>query len=189
MIMPGFTQQAGNKFDKEDLLKYFEQTYQQISETVAGLNSKQLHFKPSDNQWSVSQCLYHIVLTEGELMEYVYEAMKQPEKPYLRDSIKISDNDIRGFVTDRSFKASAQNDLKNTVTYNTVEEALAKLLASRKKIKEYINSLPEESFRNHIVQWPSGYFDSLQTLLFIAGHSERHLLQIKEVIADKNFPQ
>jgi hypothetical protein len=36
---------------------------------------------------------------------------------------------------------------------------------------------------------PTGTVDSFQGILFINGHAERHLAQLKEVKADPNYPK
>lgn len=36
---------------------------------------------------------------------------------------------------------------------------------------------------------PLGRLDAFQSFLFMIGHSERHLAQLKEVKADANYPK
>jgi hypothetical protein len=35
---------------------------------------------------------------------------------------------------------------------------------------------------------PFGTIDGLQILLFMSGHTERHVAQMEEVMANENFP-
>lgn len=47
----------------------------------------------------------------------------------------------------------------------------------------------EADLRNHYMVMPFGTLDAYQGLLFIAGHTERHVLQMEEVKANANFPK
>ncbi|MBZ9729678.1 DinB family protein [Salegentibacter sp. JZCK2] len=49
-----------NTNDKDFLLNYFEETTQNLENEISGLSKEQMHFKPSEEQWSVSQCVEHI---------------------------------------------------------------------------------------------------------------------------------
>jgi hypothetical protein len=42
--------------------------------------------------------------------------------------------------------------------------------------------------RAHFAAMPFGKLDAFQAYLFMIGHSERHLAQLKEVKADPKYP-
>jgi len=185
----GFSQQKKENFSKAELIAYFDQTFNNLKQEVKNLNQQQLMFSPDENRWSVSQCIYHLVLTEPELLDYVKKSMEGPANPQLKDSVQAGDHELIGYITDRSEKAVAGNDLKNVKTYTSANEALKALEASRKTIKDFINKHTEEELRNHFIKWPMAYTDAFQGLLFIAAHTARHTQQIKEVMNDPSFPK
>jgi hypothetical protein len=43
--------------------------------------------------------------------------------------------------------------------------------------------------RNHVLKSPLGVLDTYQIVLLMSAHSNRHTQQMKEVIADPNFPK
>jgi hypothetical protein len=45
-----------------------------------------------------------------------------------------------------------------------------------------------DDHRNHYGKLQFGTIDGLQILLFISGHTERHVAQMEEVMANENFP-
>ena len=47
----------------------------------------------------------------------------------------------------------------------------------------------DADLRNHYAQLPFGTIDAYQSLIFMSGHTERHILQIKEIMEDDNFPE
>jgi hypothetical protein len=56
-------------------------------------------------------------------------------------------------------------------------------------VLNYIQQTPLETFRNHISDSPFGPVDAYQSMLFIAGHSARHTLQIEDIKASEGFPE
>lgn len=177
-----------NTNDKDFLLNYFEETTKNLEDKISGLSEEQMHFKPSEEQWSVSQCVEHIVLTEKMLFEMNKTEMEKPENPERKGEVKVRDEELLEGMKDRSQKFKAGEDLTGKGKYNSPEEALTDFKKQRQIVLNYIKETPLENFRNHISDSPYGPVDAYQSMLFLAGHSARHTLQIEEVMADENFP-
>jgi hypothetical protein len=47
----------------------------------------------------------------------------------------------------------------------------------------------QEDMRNHVINFPLGMMDAYQLVLLMSAHTNRHTQQIKEVMADPNFPK
>lgn len=184
--LPLTAQQKTN--DKDFLLNYFEETTKDLENKISGLSQEQMHFKPSDEQWSVSQCVEHIILTEKMLFEMNKAEMEKPENPERKGEVKFKDEELLEGMKDRSQKFKAGEELIGKGKYNSPEEALTNFNEQREIVVNYIKETPLEHFRNHISDSPYGAIDAYQSMLFIAGHSARHTLQIEEVMADENFP-
>lgn len=175
--------------DKTFVLNYYEKTLTNLRTAVSGLNDQQLHFKPADTAWSISQCLEHIILTENMIFGMVKENMSKPANPERRSEIKLSDREIATTVTDRSKKYQAPTKLIGKGKYNEPNAALQNLEEQRSEILSFIDVTPLEDLRNHVSDSPSGASDALQSLLFIAGHTARHTQQIEEIKTNPNFPK
>lgn len=174
--------------DKEFLLNYFKETEDNLEEITKGLSADQLSYKTSEDRWSVSQVLEHIVLTEEAIFKMTTELMDKDPSPERRSEIKASDEDLIRGMEDRSEKVQAPEDLQPSGKYTDPEVALDELEAQREIILEFIKNTTEEDMRNHISDSPFGPIDAYQSLLFIAGHTARHTKQIEEVLADPGFP-
>src|SRR5690606_2870996 len=85
--------------DAQNALNYYDETLQNLEKNVAGLTKEQMHFKPSEESWSISQCLEHIILTENMIFGMIKEGMANPTNPERRSEIKVSDQDILAMVT------------------------------------------------------------------------------------------
>ncbi|HCO82594.1 MAG TPA: DinB family protein, partial [Arenibacter sp.] len=46
----------------------------------------------------------------------------------------------------------------------------------------------QDDLRNRYQQLPFGTVDAYQILLFMSGHTERHIKQMEEVMDDEDFP-
>ncbi len=174
---------------KAALLNYYQQTFDNLKKSVSGLSKAQMHFKPNAKAWSVSQCLEHIIISEKMFFGMLKESMDKPANPERRAEIKHADQAIIAMVTDRSEKYKASEELTGQGTYDDAETALQKLEKQRTEFLSFIHKTPLEDLRNRVNDSPVGATDLYQSLLFFAGHTARHTLQIDEVKAGKGFPE
>ena len=62
-------------------------------------------------------------------------------------------------------------------------------LARRDSTIEYLRTT-QDGLKDHFIPHPFlGTVDLYEFLIFIAAHSERHTLQVEEVMANPNFPK
>lgn len=184
---PGLLEISQNN-DKDYLLDYFKQTFDTLQNSVQDLSKTQMEYKPSEDQWSVSQCLDHIVMTEKMLLGMSRELLTQPANPERKEEVKISDLELIDGMTDRSFKATAPEELQPDGRYTSPSTALQDLEKERTEIFEFIEQTTLDELRNHITDSPFGPLDAYHSILYIAAHTARHTAQIKEVMGDAGFP-
>lgn len=175
--------------DKEFLLNYYQQTMDDLTKSISGLSEAQMQFKAAEDKWSISQCVEHIITTENMIFGMVKSYMEQPANPERKKDVIYSDDDIIGFMTNRTEKYKAPEMLQGKGKYNDPKIALKDLQTQRKELLEFIKNTDINELRNRINDSPAGATDAYQSLLFIAGHTARHTLQIDEVKTDKNFPK
>lgn len=169
--------------------KYYQETLLKLSDAVSGLNSEQLHFKPSDSAWSISLVLEHILLTEKMLAEHIKQNMAEPANPERRVEIQTSDEEVLDMVQNRNEKFTAPAMLIGTGKYSSSKEALDDLHLQHQVVLEFLDGVEVDDLRNHISDSPFGPSDAFQSLLFMAGHTARHTAQIQEVMAHPHFPK
>ncbi len=175
--------------DKAFLLDYYQKTASELEKSIADLSEAQLQFKPSPTEWSVSQCVEHIILTEKALFNMTKEALEKPANPERRAEVTVTDQQLIDGITDRSYKAEAPAELEGEGIYTDPAAAIRDLQAQRTEILAVIEQADIEDLRNHINESPFGPVDAYHSLLFIAGHTARHTLQIEEVKAKDDFPK
>lgn len=175
--------------DKSILINHYQETIDKLQKSVSGLSKEQLHFKPSAESWSISQCLDHIIITEKMIFGMIQENMEKPINPDEREKIKFSDEEIFAMAADRTEKYKAPEILVTRGKYDDAETALNDLNTQREELYSFIEATPIEALRNRVNASPSGFNDAYQSLLFIAGHTARHLLQIEEIKINDDFPK
>lgn len=168
---------------------HLKETRKELIKTVDGLSAAQLSFKADSTRWSVEDCIKHIAMSETGLWKAVQDGLSQSPNPEKRAEIKMTDEQLIKAIQDRSAKFQAPEPLqpKNT-PFKSPQEALASFKESRGKLINYID-MTQEDMRNHVITFPLGVMDAYQLVLMVSAHSSRHTLQIKEVMADPNFPK
>ncbi|MEC3878900.1 DinB family protein [Parapedobacter sp. 10938] len=175
--------------DKAFLLDYYRKTENRLKEQLKGLSDAQLQFKPSADKWSISQCVEHIIKTENMLFGMAKETLAKPANPERKTEVKVTDQQLMDGITDRSHKAEAPAALIGEGAYTDVKTAMADFRAQRKAIRSYLKDVSVDDLRNHVSDSPFGPVDGYHSMLFIAGHTARHTLQIEEVKANPAFPK
>ena len=173
------------KFAKEHL----KDTKKDLVKTVSGLSEAQLKFKPAPEKWSVEDCIKHIAMAEMGIWKMAQAHLAQAANPEKRADIKMTDEQLVKAIQDRSSKFQAPEPMQPQNTpFKNAEEALNSFKENRDKLIDYVDNT-QEDLRNHVVDFPVGVMDAYQMILLISAHSNRHTQQIKEVMADANFPK
>jgi hypothetical protein len=175
--------------EKKFAVTYLEETRDDLFNTVSGLTEDQFNFKPSEEKWSIRECIQHIALAEVNLRQMVDASLNQPANPEKKGEIKVTDEQMIKMFTDRSGKFKASEPLKpEQSTFATATDALGNFKLNREKLIKFIKNTKID-LRNYISPGPGGMLDAYQWILAIGAHSNRHTQQIAEVKADPNFPK
>lgn len=174
--------------ERKYALDLLTNTQTDLENAIQGLSDAQLNYKVNDTSWSVDGCVKHIAVSEKILWGAVEAGMKKPLNPEKRADIKVTDEQLVGFMEGRSTKIKTMDAMKpENTSFKSTAEALASIKESRKKIIDYISSTKED-MRNHVIELPFGSYDAYQIVLIIGSHSNRHTQQLKDVKASAGFP-
>lgn len=192
VVITAFTQRAAGPLtdsERKLLSEDFQRTKDRLLTDIKGLSVAQLNYKVDTSRWSIAQCVEHIALAETAIWQWQQSVVKQAADPAKRSEIKITDEQIENGIVDRSHKFKAPEMLQPVGKFSGTDAALQAYTSRRDSTIDYIKST-QDDLRNHVTMHPAfGMMDSYQLLLFLAGHSERHTLQIEEVKASPGFPK
>jgi hypothetical protein len=171
------------KVERQHLVAHLELTQSWLQDEVAGLSTTQLGFRPARNAWSVVEVVEHLRLAELIYWQQLKDALKAPptdQKP------AANDTDVLWYGIDRTERQKTEarkSPLDESIDLGKGLEAFRKLHG---EMLEYVRTT-DEDLRRHLV--PKEDVDAYQWILEISAHTQRHILQIREIKADRNFPK
>ncbi|APG59577.1 DinB family protein [Christiangramia salexigens] len=171
-----------------EIFTYLDETSEALEESVGDLSEAQMQYKPADNGWSIAQIMEHIKIVEGGLKGMVESKLAEGATPDMRSEIKMTDQQIVGFITNRGQSIQTRPEFEPAAEFETAEEALEAFNDQRENIVDFLKDT-DADLRNYINEFPFGKIDAYQTVLFMAGHTARHTAQIEEVKQEDGFPE
>lgn len=182
VLSPGLTAE-----EREMAIAELTETQERLTTTVELLSEEQLNFKPTPESWSVAECVEHLAISEGMIGGMLQGALKTPADASKRGSVKMSDDELLEMISSRDQKVKTGEAFEPSGKYGSHAETVKAFVDQRAKHIDYLNAT-EDDLRNHYGELPFGTIDGLQILLFMSGHTERHVAQMEEVIGHDNFP-
>lgn len=176
--------------DRQRALDYLERTKAAILTSTAGFTEAQWRFKPSPEQWSAAECIEHINVVEQGLLRTLQRLAAGPPVPVDQlASTQGKEELILKFVPSRRGKVQAPERARPINRWPDTGALVASFIQIRDETILYVRST-EDALRSvshpHMVFGP---LDGFQWLLFLAAHSERHLLQLLEGKTNPGFAE
>jgi hypothetical protein len=169
--------------DRQRLLAHLEMTEQWLVSEVEGLTPQQSTFHMTPESWSVLEVVEHLAIAEPQYWQRIGDSMKQPAadaKPEATDAA------ILWYGIDRTNRNKTGEARNPTGKYTQVKEALAAVRALRATMRDYAKSTKEDLRSRRLLE---GNMDVYQWFLMISTHSQRHILQIREIKAHPKYPR
>ena len=162
-----------------------------VLDTLAQLSPAQLKWKPAPEVWCALEVAEHIVVTERTVPESVHKALAGPLTPEKRKPGNLRDADQRllNIVPVRDQKRQAPEVLRPTGQFTSKEPLIAEFKRLRDANIAYIRETTDDLRGRFIAHSVLGEVDLSQWYLLLAAHADRHVNQIKELMANPNFPK
>ncbi|MGB2527756.1 DinB family protein [Flagellimonas sp. SN16] len=178
-----------NEQDREWMLKHLTETRNHMIQVLEGLTNAQLNFKPDENSWSIAECVEHLAVTENGFGGLIQKTVGAGPNPVLKDSLVFKDEDIMTNISDRSNKVKTSEAFEPSGQFESFENTLQAFLEKRNAHIEYVKTTEDDLRNRYSKDLPFGPVDGVQLIIFAAGHTERHVLQMEEVMAHTKFPK
>lgn len=169
--------------DREHVVAHHEMTSKWLVDEVVGLSPAQLNFRMTPDRWTVAEVVQHLVLGEPTYWKLFQDGMKQSSQKLQQPA---SDADVLWYGIDRTRhqKTAPYEDPKGESI--DLPKALAAFEKLHTSMLEYARST-DEDLRAHTV--PEWGVDAYQCLVEISAHTQRHILQIREIKTANGFPK
>ncbi len=172
--------------DREFALKYLNETKDDYIKQLTGLSDTQLNFRAAEGRWTIAEIGEHIIVVEQALFGMM-TAPNAARTLKCEDVPRFADTALILAITNRGQKFTAPEQVRPNGRWKTKEDLIANFEKTRAATIDHVKSTKAD-LRATFVQSPMGMIDSLQGMLFISGHADRHLAQLKEVKADAKYP-
>lgn len=181
------------KSDRERTLSELHASRKQFLDAIAGLSQAQWTYKTAPDRWSIAEVAEHIIAAEDyigslatkQIMTTPVDAAKAEQR---KPALAKMDEGLLTMLRDRSQKANAPGEIVPKGIYKTPKDAADAFKVARDKTLEYVRTT-NDALRDHFTTpFPGFEMDGVQALLMIAGHNERHVLQMLEVKQSPGYP-
>ena len=148
-----------------------------------GLSPAQMSWRPAANVWSVKDVVEHLGIAEPQYWQQLQESLKSAPTGYKPET---TDAAILWYGIDRTNRTTTGEARVPDGRFKDAAEALSSFRKLRGTMLEQARSSQEDFRGRKLVQ---GNMDVYQWFLMISTHAQRHILQIREVKANREFPR
>jgi hypothetical protein len=176
--------------ERDRALSALHATRKQYTDTLAGVSAAQWEWKPAADRWSVGEVAEHLALSEETLFQLIEtKILSSPAQPEKMAETKGKDETVLKLVSSREQKFQAPEFLQPRKAFPDKAATVAAFVKARDRNIAFIRETNAD-MREHIAPHPAlGPLDAYQWFLLIAAHTERHLAQVKEVMATEGYPK
>jgi hypothetical protein len=170
--------------ERQRLVAHLEMTEAWVDSETLGLSPAQLKFKMTPESWSVEEVVMHLAIAEPQYWQQFKDSLAKPVQPEFKP--QSTDAGMLWYGIDRTQRTTTGEARVPRGQYPDFKSAHA----SFKKLRvEMMKAAKESQDDLRARQFLTASQDLYQWFLMISTHSQRHILQIREVKAHKDFPK
>jgi len=170
--------------ERQRLVAHLEMTEAWLQSEVSGLSDAQLKFQMTPQSWSVEEVVMHLAIAEPQYWNDFKTSLAKPANPEFKP--QSTDAGMLWYGIDRTQRTTTGDARVPRGQFPTMQASLASFKKLRVEMMKTAKET-QEDLRGR--QYLSASQDLYQWFLMISTHSQRHILQIREVKAHKNFPK
>ena len=169
--------------DRQRLVAHLEMTESWLESELTGLSEAQLAWRPSADAWSVKDVVEHLGIAEPQYWKQLQDSLKAPATGYKPEA---TDAAILWYGIDRTNRTKTGEARVPDGRFKSAAEAHSSFRKLRATMLEQAKTSQDDYRGRKLVD---GNMDVYQWFLMISSHSQRHILQIREVKATGGFPK
>lgn len=170
--------------ERQRLVAHLEMTENWLEDEVKSLSDAQLKFKMTPTSWSVEEVVMHLAIAEPQYWDQFKQSLAKPPQPDFKP--QATDAAMLWYGIDRTQRTTTG---EARVPRDQFPDMNASLASFKKLRAEMMQTAKEtqEDLRGR--QFLTASQDLYQWFLMISTHSQRHIMQIREVKAHSGFPR
>lgn len=160
------------------------------------LNANQLNWKPSPKQWSVAQCLDHLIVINSTYFPVIEKIARDGYKPSLQQRLPLLPGLFGSLVITavspegkRKYKASSHVQPSSSAIAGDI---MARFRSHQQELIRHMRMTEKVDLSNTIITSPVASFATysmLDAYRIVVAHERRHVLQAKRVMETTGFPK
>ncbi len=176
------------KEDRRYINDYLKQSQKELFTRIKNLSEEQWTFKPNETAWSPAEICEHIFKTESSLVSRADAMDTTTFKPQPEEYVKEKVDFIIDFLQNRERKFKAPEHIQPKNQFATVKDFIGAFKKKRGETMSYVNEV-EKPLKGYYKEFgPLGEISGYHWLVFISAHTQRHIKQLDEVLANPDFP-
>lgn len=168
--------------DRQRLVAHLDMTESWLASELHGLSDAQLSFRPTAEDWSIRDVVEHLAIAEPQYWQQLQDSLKRPATGY---KAAVTDAGILWYGIDRTDRAKTGDARVPDGRFKTADAALASFRKLRATMLEQAKTSQEDLRGRQLID---GTMDVYQWFLMISSHSQRHILQIRELKGERGYP-
>ncbi|MCA1559994.1 MAG: DinB family protein [Acidobacteria bacterium] len=176
------SREAMKDVDRQRLIVHLEMTESWLGSEVNGLSPGQLTFRMTPDSWSITDVVEHLAIAEPQYWDPLQNSMKREAAGAKSEA---SDADILWYGIDRTRRAKTGEARVPTGRFENARAALAEFRKLRTTMMAYAKTAQDDLRGRLLID---SRMDVYQWFLMISTHSQRHILQIREIKAHAAYP-
>jgi hypothetical protein len=152
-----------------------------LLESLETLDEAQLQFQPEAGKWSIIEVLHHLLLSEQRTYSYMMKKNQAESLPKSGMGAALRSAALTlGLRLPLKYKSPQKiSPPERGIPFPQLK---GEWDASRRDLRQFLDSLPAERTRQLIFRHPvGGYFNIFHTLDFFEEHFRHHLKQIDRI--------
>ena len=170
--------------DRQRLVAHFEMTEAWLVSEIDGLSDAQMNWRPASDVWSIKDVVEHLGIAEPQYWKQLQDSLKTAPTP--GDKPEATDAAILWYGIDRTNRTKTGEPRVPDGRFKDTAAALSSFKALRSTMLELARTSAEDFRGRKLIE---GDMDVYQWFLMISTHAQRHVLQIRELKAHKDFPR
>ncbi len=182
----------------EELSKLIEGAHaikQEAQEVFGNLDSEQLNWKPSAEEWSVAQCFEHLIVTNTGYFPVIKKIAGGQHKPAFKERLPLLPRAFGSIVLNavqpeaqRKFKAVPKFQPSNSAIQGDI---ITKFQAEQEDLVKHMKMTEGLELRKIVITSPVMSFMTYSlwdAYRIMVAHERRHMVQAKRVMDTPGFP-
>ena len=169
---------------------------QEAEQAFGGLSASQLNWKPNEKQWSVGQCLNHLIVSNRTYYPQLKALGNDTKKTSFWERLpflpKLWGNMLLGSITPEPQRKMTSPKVFRPAQSQADPDIVRQFKLHNQELIKYIRNTRSLNHQHTIITSPAAGFIvySLHDAVnILANHEERHLYQARRVMEMDGFPE